>query len=376
MRVANHGSAVVKVQRPKTKTIEPGKFWGGTFSGSLQLSAPSFSELVPDGRYWVVSVDAAGGASAHDTNDLQMELSAAAQACFEEREAGVSQWEACLGKKSFGGLPKKFVSEAFKALWESYDYWRLCEASPPSPAVRSLTSSTGETVEVIREKPLVATVRGFLSEERCKKLIDMAGFDSLVRAHTGAGGGRTATSEARETLTTNMFVDWNKKDPLSEASVKMFDLASELMGDRVPYEGQEPVNFLHYLKGFEYKPHMDGSGERTGKRVATTLSYCQAATSGGATVFPGTYSGEPLKFSPGPGDVLFFQYAPDPSAAMHAACPVGAGNKTTLTQWHRLGVSSQKPWDNFEDWGKFHNPHADSRWRGPRYGAPSARAEM
>jgi len=71
---------------------------------------------------------------------------------------------------------------------------------------------------------------------------------------------------------------------------------------------------------------------------------------------------------PGKGDLLFFQYLPEPMRALHAACPVAAGNKSTLTQWHRLGVSAEKPWDLYEDWGRFHNPHANSRWQGPRYG--------
>ena len=75
-----------------------------------------------------------------------------------------------------------------------------------------------------------------------------------------------------------------------------------------------------------------------------------------------------MKFQPGPGDLLFFAYNPDPRAeATHAACPVEAGNKTTLTQWHRLGVSVETPWDTYENWGKFHNPYGTSRWKGPRF---------
>jgi len=25
--------------------------------------------------------------------------------------------------------------------------------------------------------------------------------------------------------------------------------------------------------------------------------------------------------------------------------------------WHRLGVSADDPWYNYEQWGEFHNPH-------------------
>merc|ERR1712194_231217 len=196
--------------------------------------------------------------------------------------------------------------------------------------------------------------------------------DGLTRAHVGAGGGKTALSDSRETLSRNMFIDWSKKDIMTEVSTRTFDLASELYGEEIPYEGQEPINFLHYLKGFEYKTHSDGAGEAPGKRVATTLVYCEAATEGGATVFP--TDNQNLKVVPRTGDLLFFTYQPNPNWARHAACPVGKGSKSTLTQWHRLGVSTEQPWDNFEAWGKFHNPHGTSEWKGSRYS--SRRSEL
>ena len=166
-----------------------------------------------------------------------------------------------------------------------------------------------------------------------------------------------------------MFVNWDSDDTLSQTAAATFDLVSEMLKARVPYEGQEPVNFLHYLKGFEYKPHTDGYGGATGQRVATTLVYCEAADEGGGTVFPrGDTLNPPLRFQPSPGDMLYFEYQPDPGLQEHSACPVIAGNKSTLTQWHRLGVSPEKEWHTYENWGVFHNPHIASRWKGPRYG--------
>lgn len=224
-------------------------------------------------------------------------------------------------------------------------------------------SVTGHNVEILREKPMIAAIRGFVKPTKCKELGQFAKLDSLVRAHVGTGGGATSTSESRETLTSNMYVNWEESNALSLTAAMTFDVATELLGSKVPYEGQEPINFLHYLKGFEYKPHTDGGVLGKGKRVATSLIYCEAAQEGGATVFPNI----PLRFQPELGDLLFFEYAPNPTLQLHAACPVITGNKSTLTQWHRLGVSVEEPWDNFQDWGKFHNPHGQTRWSGARY---------
>jgi len=164
-------------------------------------------------------------------------------------------------------------------------------------------------------------------------------------------------------------VNWDENNVLTRAAVSMFDIASELLKEKVPYEGQEPINFLHYVKGFEYKPHTDGGVVGSGKRVATTLVYCEVAEEGGGTVFPNGGPGTPpLRYQPTPGSLLFFEYAPNPNLQEHAACPVLAGNKSTLTQWHRLGVSPESPWDLFEDWGRFGNPYIHSRWKGARYG--------
>ena len=389
--VVNRLPQAINVLEPRKSLLEAGKVFTvrglgdeTSFSGKQVKLDSGFAAALPQGtqRYAILLVNSAdrGGAQMHDTNDLQVALSSAAHACSDAGgEAGVTA--ACLAQHTFGGgLDGDFVRQAFQTLWNGgYKYWHLCNELPPAAAVAQRRSGAcnehgcGMDVQVLQQTPLVAAVRGFVGPRACGELMrEHAGLDTLVRAHVGGGESGTSTSESRETLTTNMFVNWDLDNVLSRTAAAAFDLSSEMLGARVPYEAQEPVNFLHYLKGFEYKPHMDGGGGGVGKRVATTLIYCEAASEGGGTVFPQTE----LRFQPAPGDLLFFEYAGEnPYLQEHAACPVIAGNKSTLTQWHRLGVTPEKPWDQYESWGRFYNPHEDSRWKGPRYGKDPTTAD-
>ena len=187
----------------------------------------------------------------------------------------------------------------------------------------------------------------------------------MISTQVGGGAGSTTFSDARETLSTNLYVDWDRAEaPLTDVAARTVEVASELLGQTIPYEAQEPINYLFYKPGYEYKPHTDGSGGRPGKRVATTLVYCHAADLGGATVFTGPKG---LRFVPRDGDLLFFEYKHGGRDTTHAACPVAKGDKSTLTMWHRLGVTPDEPWDRFESWGTFDHPHLASRYAAPPY---------
>ncbi|KAH8045976.1 procollagen-proline 4-dioxygenase [Aureococcus anophagefferens] len=184
--------------------------------------------------------------------------------------------------------------------------------------------------------------RGFLTEAECAAVISTTpAIANLGRAHVGGGAGKTSFSDARETLSTNLYVDWARTTPATRVAAKTVELASELLGETIPYEAQEPINFLFYRAGYEYKPHSDGAGGKRGKRVATTLR----------------------------GDLLFFSYAGGARDARRV--PVAAGNKSTLTMWHRAGVSPDEPWDRFGA-GPLRPPHLHSRYRGKPAGATDA----
>merc|ERR1719291_429916 len=127
---------------------------------------------------------------------------------------------------------------------------------------------------------------------------------------------------------------------------RFFEVARQLTGYELYGEGQEPVNWLYYKSGYEYRPHCDGScGARSvgyGSRVASSLLYCAVADEGGGTVFPP----DGLKLEPTVGMLLLFAYNPDPERLTeHSACPVLRGEKMTATQWYREGVSKEHNWE-------------------------------
>jgi len=330
-------------------------------------------EAVVDGGGYAVVTVADDALRVDDANAFQLELNRAAHVCEaadpEGASFGPTAFVDCVYGEAFGGgVRRDDAPNAWPDLWRDTDYWRLCEPSAPSPALRSFEAAAapGVFVDVLRETPFVALARGFVSGDECDDVARTTpAVRNLARARVGGGAGSTSFSDARETLSTNLFVDWDDAErPLTLVAARTVELASELIGETIPYEAQEPVNFLHYRSGYEYKPHSDGGGRKVGARFATTLVYCDAADAGGATVFPVPPT---LKFSPKRGDLLFFEYKNGRRGTTHAACPVTGGNKTTLTMWHRLGVTPEKPWDEYENWGKFAHPFLASRYRGPTH---------
>ena len=259
-----------------------------------------------DGDGYVVARVGDDAIAVGDANEFQLELSRAAHKCDRDSFQGAhgnrylgGSFQDCVFRHAFGGVPEA-DPRAWRLFWQNEAYWRLCEVAAPSEAVRTFASDAvpGQAIEVLREKPFVAVARGFATRKQCQDIVDTTpAVSGLGRAHVG-GTGETSFSSSRETLSTNLDINWNEPEaPVTAMAAVTVELASELLGEKIPYEAQEPINFLHYKVGFEYKPHTDGAGRTKGKRVATTLVYCEAAAEGGSTVFPG----DDLKLSPGEG---------------------------------------------------------------------------
>jgi len=316
-----------------------------TYSGELELAAVTAG---PAERLEVESMD---------EDELKIFIGSVGISCVDA--ASDEAFYRCLNARSI--LPKSKLllpaprpQEWFLQLWQSKEHWKLCAAQPDSPTVRNVSIAAGShhrglMGRVLREDPLVMVVPGLSSAEECEALIAYGGYD-MGRA-TVSGGGH---SRDRRTLARNLFPDFEppekERDILTQLTARFFEVAQQATGFSLNHEGQEPVNWLYYKPGFEYRPHCDGGcgaqKVQRGKRVATSLLYCKVADVGGGTVFPPAK----LKLTPKAGDLLLFTYESDPhSVTMHAACPVLKGSKLTATQWYREGLTREKTWEHHND---------------------------
>ena len=80
-----------------------------------------------------------------------------------------------------------------------------------------------------------------------------------------------------------------------------------------------------------------------------SLAQSNTATDGGHTHFRNTG----VHIAPKPGDALFFSYVDpvtlqmDNLLTLHSGCPVYEGDKKIVTQWIRLGVDEEHPYNSF-----------------------------
>ena len=238
--------------------------------------------------------------------------------------------------------------------WHSYVQKRAatCVADPQPQTF---------VVDVLKESPFTAIVRGFASVDECDHMRKLC-EPQLQRSTVGGGANGTTTDDGRTSRSANMFPDLDDDSALLTVFTRrLFATARQFTGLDLQPDGQEPINAVVYAPGQQYKPHCDGDcSDRPyvrGKRTATTLLYCTVADSGGGTSF--TKGG--IKVAPRARDLLFFDHRQrtDPPGTgnmardtEHSGCPVKAGTKWVATQWFRDGVSTSEPWNTFENWGR------------------------
>lgn len=219
-----------------------------------------------------------------------------------------------------------------------------CSATPPEEETRSYK------VDVIREEPLVAMIRGFAAPGECEMLVAEAGdWSSMGRAYTSGG----KHSQYRRSYSKNINPPLREADSeLMRLVGRMFSVTRNLTGYKVYPPGQEPVNAVLYREvGDEYRPHCDGTCTgahyKPGERIATSILYCNVAELGGQTSFTeGTHKVVPVQ-----GDMLLFAYRYSDgrmtaNEAEHSGCPIRRGQKWIATQWYREGVNENWNWQD------------------------------
>ncbi|CAK9322629.1 unnamed protein product [Citrullus colocynthis] len=224
--------------------------------------------------------------------------------------------------------------------------------------IRMKTGGSAITIDPTRviklsSKPRAFLYKGFLSEEECHHLINLAKgklHQSLVAAETG----ESVTSKER--TSTGMFLHKAQDEIVARIESRIAAWTF------LPIDNGEPIQILRYENGQKYEPHFDffqdpGNIAVGGHRIATVLMYLSDVEKGGETVFPNS----PVKLSeqekadlsdcakigygvrPKKGDaLLFFSLNPNvtPDAtSYHGSCPVIEGEKWSATKWiHMLPI--------------------------------------
>ena len=224
------------------------------------------------------------------------------------------------------------------------------------------------TVHVKHERPSskIHVVEHFIRPDECQAM-EEAAATKLHRASVADGKGGSKLSENRKAMQAGIDVPWEEEandHPIARISRRVYDYANHVLGLNIQHNGQEALMSIQYFgrgandtEPDRYTPHCDGDctglPHKEGQRMATMVVYCETADQGGHTNFRN--SGVHIKPEPFAG--LFFSYMDPETMRMdtgfteHSGCPVFEGQKKIVTQWIRLGVDDDNPWDSFNTLG-------------------------
>eukprot|EP00531_Pseudo-nitzschia_arenysensis_P007692 CAMPEP_0116136230 /NCGR_PEP_ID=MMETSP0329-20121206/11612_1 /TAXON_ID=697910 /ORGANISM="Pseudo-nitzschia arenysensis, Strain B593" /LENGTH=461 /DNA_ID=CAMNT_0003631081 /DNA_START=140 /DNA_END=1525 /DNA_ORIENTATION=+ len=223
-------------------------------------------------------------------------------------------------------------------------------------------------VQVLLDRPAskIMFVDNFISVAECDAMANAA-QPRLAKASVADGKGGSHFSEHRKAMQAGITVDWDKEasgDDIAILSRRVYDFTNYVLDLDIKENGQEDLMSIQYFgRGLDdeepdrYTPHCDGdctgSPHKSGTRMATMVMYCDMPEVGGHTNFRN--AGVHVK--PTRGGAVFFSYI-DPETKItdkgfteHSGCPVLVGEKKIVTQWIRLGVDDENPWNSFNSLG-------------------------
>jgi hypothetical protein len=218
----------------------------------------------------------------------------------------------------------------------------------------------GRKVSVMIDRPAsrIHVVENFLTEDECKA-VEEAAAPILHHATVADGSGGSHLSDSRKAMQAGIKVHWDKEaegDLIARLSRRVYSYVNHVLPFDIKENGQEDLMSIQYFgrgadddKPDRYMPHCDGDCNglqfKPGNRMATIVMYCDVPEVGGATNFRN--SGVHIK--PEKYAATFFS----------SGCPVIEGEKKIVTQWVRLGVDDENPWNSFNTLGIKYSDAAD-----------------
>mmetsp|Transcript_17881 Transcript_17881/g.35944 ORF Transcript_17881/g.35944 Transcript_17881/m.35944 type:complete len:454 (+) Transcript_17881:136-1497(+) len=226
----------------------------------------------------------------------------------------------------------------------------------------------GRKVSVMIDRPAskIHTVENFLTEDECKA-VEEAARPILHDATVADGSGGSHKSDSRKAKQAGIKVHWDKEadgDLIARLSRRVYDYVNHVLPFDIMEDGQEDLMSIQYFgrgpedeKPDRYMPHCDGDCNgmlfKPGNRMATIVMYCEIPKLGGATRFRNSN----VHIKPKQYAATFFSYIDSETMKMddgfteHSGCPVVEGEKKIVTQWVRLGVDKENPWNSFNTLG-------------------------
>jgi prolyl 4-hydroxylase len=209
----------------------------------------------------------------------------------------------------------------------------------PRLAHGSIIRTTDREIPVVLrlEQPVVAILKGVLSDDECARLIDTA--RDRLRPSTVVDPSTGEDKIASHRNSEGIFFQLQETPFIASLDQRI----SELMNS--PLENGEGLQILRYRSGAKSDPHFDflapsnaanrESIARSGQRISSLVIYLNDVANGGETVFPEIG----LSVSAHRGNAVYFEYTNSMHQvdyrSAHAGAMVITGEKWVATKWMR-----------------------------------------
>ncbi len=210
---------------------------------------------------------------------------------------------------------------------------------------RPLDVNGGDESEDVIDGPWVVLLENFLTDEECKRLIEIGhdlGYERSSETTTHRDGTFSQNQVSTRRTSTNTFCNVCDDDDIAGRATQKIATFTGF-----PVEFSEELQLLQYHPGQYYERHHDYIGTHkhgpSGPRVLTVLLYLNDVEEGGATRFHDLYEGAPpVDVYPKKGSALIWPSVLDEDIlemdyrTEHEALVVEKGMKYAANAWLHL----------------------------------------